>query len=213
MLSSIHIDKIKSGLSYQQFIEKTVTKINSSNEEIVDTEKFEFTKLNIQRSSRIEKTYSPSMEIRAVMAKINSRQTWLVLTEDWCGDSAQNLPYIYKFAQLNNKISLVILERDKNIDLMNNYLTNGTFSIPKLVSFDENMDELFQWGPRPANAALLVARVKSEAKIKEEIMKELHLWYAKDKGRSIEKEFISILNNLLYTESNSNSQELLIHSL
>lgn len=213
MLSSIHIDKIKSGLSYQQFIEKTKNKINSSNEEIIDFEKFEFTKLNLQRSSRIEKTYSPSIEIRDVMAKISSPQIWLVLTENWCGDSAQNLPYIAKFAQLNSKISFVILERDKNLNLMNNYLTNGTLSIPKLVSFDENMNELFQWGPRPADAALLVARLKSEAKTKEELMKELHLWYSKNKGRSIEKEFISILNNLMYTETSTKSQKLSIHSL
>jgi len=40
---------------------------------------------------------------------------------------------------------------------MDKYLTNGGRVIPKLVAFDKDMNELFQWGPRPEEVKILVA--------------------------------------------------------
>jgi len=198
MLSSIYFDRIKNGLTYKQNLDNTIFEINSDQKEITDLEKLNFIKLNIQRSTRIDKTYFPSKELKDILSKITLPQTWLVLTENWCGDSAQNLPYIAKFAETNPNIELVILERDKNLDIMNNYLTSGTLSIPKLIAFDNKWNELFQWGPRPSEAISLISKLKSEGKVKEEFMQELHLWYSRNKGTAIENEFIKILKNITH---------------
>jgi hypothetical protein len=84
----------------------------------------------------------------------------MVITETWYGDSAQNLPIIAKAAELNNKIDLRILLRDSNIDIIDHYLTNGqSRSIPILVAFDLDGNELFKWGPRPLTAKILVTNL------------------------------------------------------
>lgn len=194
------LSKIKNGLSYSEYILNFNKKIDFINDNKLS--KFEgysadLFKINFQRTKRIEKSYNVNNELCELIKKINQAQLWLILSEHWCGDSAQIVPYLAKIASCNNLIDLKILERDKNLDIMDLYLTNGTRSIPKLIAFDEFGNELFNWGPRPKPAQELIIKAKSEGKPKEEFLEELHLWYAKDQGKSIENEFIEIIRNLL----------------
>ena len=117
-----------------------------------------------------------------------------MVSEVPCGDSAQNIPYIARIAELNPLIHLRIILRDSNLDIMDLYLTeNKSRSIPKLVAFDENGYELFQWGSRPREAQELVNRLKSEGIPKEKFLEQLHLWYGNDRAKSLEFDFAEIL--------------------
>ena len=124
---------------------------------------------------------------------MKEKQLWMVITEPWCGDSAQNLPYIAKISGLNGNIDLRIVLRDSNPDIMDEYLTNGTRSIPKLVAFNSEGDELFTWGSRPKAAQELVLKLREEGIVKPELYEKLHLWYGRNKGRDLESEFTEIL--------------------
>lgn len=186
----------ENGLTYAKFLELTQQKLGD--DEFIKNEKYDITKLNFQRSNRIYKTYSVSEEVKNLINSIKQQQTWVVITEDWCGDSAQNLPYIVKIAELNSLITLKIILRDQNLDIMDLYLTNGkSRSIPKLVAFDENGNELFQWGPRPTQAQMVVDKSIKEGLDKNAYLEKLHLWYSEDKGKTLEKEFINLLQNLV----------------
>lgn len=158
-----------------------------------DKKYFEYRKLNFQRSSRLEKTFVPVDETKIFLSQIKAKQTWIAITESWCGDSAQNLPIIAKLAELNNKIQLKIVLRDANPGFMDLYLSNGARSIPKLIVFDENNNEMFQWGPRPKIAKDLFTRLKNEGMEKSDINKELHLWYGRNRGKEVENEITSSL--------------------
>ena len=158
---------------------------------------FEYRKLNLQRTNRLEKTFVPSDSLINLIDKIDKHQTWVVITESWCGDSAQNLPIIAKVAALNDNINLRIVLRDDNLEIMDQYLTNGSRSIPKLVVFDQENNELFQWGPRPAEAQNLYNRLKNEGVEKSEINKELQLWYGRNRGKEVERELIALLNEAI----------------
>lgn len=165
----------------------------------IDTEKeknrAEYRKLNLQRSQRIYKTYCPSNEISEVISSIDEQQYWMIITETWCGDSAQNIPYIEKIASLNSKIILRYILRDSNPDIMDLYLTDGkSRSIPKLVVFDKEGNELFQWGSRPKPAQELFENLIADDVSKDERNKQLHTWYAKNQGKQIEMELIQLLN-------------------
>lgn len=149
--------------------------------------------LNLQRTRRIGKTYAPSEEARALLGRLAAPQLWMVLTEIWCGDSAQSLPYVARVAALSPLVDLRILARDENLDIMDAYLTAGGRAIPKLVAFDAQGGELFQWGPRPRPASELFAREKAAGLPKEEILRKLHQWYGADRGRSIEAELLECL--------------------
>ncbi|MGS0525347.1 thioredoxin family protein [Zobellia nedashkovskayae] len=83
--------------------------------------------------------------------------------------------------------------RDENVDLMNRFLTNGGMSIPKLIFWDaENQEVLADWGPRPKLAAKLVADHKAKnGQLLPEIKEEIQQWYNKDKGQSTLKEVLA----------------------
>jgi len=176
--------------------------IENTNHESLSKEEFklyDFTKLNLYRSNRAIKTYKPSFEVIEVVNKICSEQIWMVLTEGWCGDSSQTLPYIYAIAKLNSNIKLRILLRDSNLDIMDKYLANGkSRSIPRLVIFNSAGNELALWGPRPMAAQQIVDALKAEGKDIHSIHEKLYLWYGQNRGESIELEFIKLINSFKF---------------
>lgn len=189
---------INSYISYNEYqaeFKKQVflNDINSLSE--LEKKYVEYRKLNFQRTSRVDKTFLPAPETKDTFESISYEQTWFVITENWCGDSAQSLPVIAGLANLSEKIDLKIVLRDSNPEFMNLYLTNGNKSIPKLVVFDKQGSELFQWGPRPKVAQDLFNKLKNDGIQKAEINKELHLWYAKNRGKEVEKEITELINN------------------
>ena len=109
-----------------------------------------YSKLNDARMDRLDKTVIiPAENISRLMA-IESKYTWLVLSEGWCGDAAHILPVMNKMANLSANIDLKIVFRDENEGLMNSFLTNGSKSIPKLVVVNtDDLEVRANWGPRP----------------------------------------------------------------
>lgn len=187
---------LQKGFTYDEVMSAMLLKIETTIPELLDQEalhQFDIIKLNFQRMRRINKTYTPSDDLKELLANITEPQLWMVISEDWCGDSAQNIPYIAKMAEANPFIDLRIIQRDSNIDIIDLYLTNGTRSIPIVAAFDKQGNELFKWGPRPAEGQALVNKAKSEGASKDKFLEELHVWYAKNKGSAIEDEFKTLL--------------------
>ncbi len=190
---------LHNGIAYKEYIQTVADEIKNTNPALLtegDLELFEYKKLNLQRSARIDKNYLVSEKLKSEIVKIKEKQLWIVITEAWCGDSAQNLPHIVKIASLNSNIDLKIILRDSNPDIMDLYLTNGTRSIPKLVAFDLEGNELFNWGPRPKAAQELLNQLKHEGIVKPELYEKLHLWYGRDRGRNLESEFTQIFSRV-----------------
>jgi thioredoxin-like negative regulator of GroEL len=143
---------------------------------------------------RVEKTYNVSGELAAQLKSLKHKTYWLILTEHWCGDAAQILPVLNKVAELSEgKIEMKLVYRDQNEVLMDAYLTDGSRSIPKLVQLDEHFNVTGIWGPRPSVAQQLVKQLKSNPATASTYANELHLWYAKDKQQSLEKEIAQLI--------------------
>jgi hypothetical protein len=154
-----------------------------------------YTKLNVQRMQRIDKTVQLLPEVSETLRAISKPQTWLVITEGWCGDAAQILPVLNAMTNANPLIQLRLLLRDENPELIDQYLTDGTSrSIPKLVVLDaETLEEKFNWGPRPAPLQELYKKMRTEGMDYAAIAQELHGWYAKDKTVHTQKEILKKL--------------------
>jgi hypothetical protein len=169
----------------------------------------EFTKLNLTRMKRIYKTLKVENSLQVCIKNITIPQTWYVITEAWCGDSAQSLPAIARLAELNGNVDLCIILRDYNPDIMQKFLTNGSASIPKLFALDQLGNELFTWGPRPLEAQTILLNWKAnpDGRTWVQFETELHSWYAKDKTQSLQNEFYEILKNLYTTEYNHLTSE------
>ncbi len=97
-------DKIpNSGMSYKEYKKLFADEI--ANPPAVDEKNnYDIKKLNLSRSTRVEKQFVPSDEIIEAIKNISAPQLWIVLTESWCGDSAQNLPVLAKISELNKNV-------------------------------------------------------------------------------------------------------------
>lgn len=151
-------------------------------------------RLNRQRMARLEKTIDLDVMVRDSIRANERRMIWLVITEGWCGDAAQNVPVIEKIAAESDKIETRYILRDENIELMDQYLTCGSRSIPKLVALDaETLAVLGSWGARPQAAQDLFSKMKADGVEKPVILEEMQRWYNADKGRSVQQEFVELI--------------------
>ena len=176
------------GISYKSYItllnhlvsEKKATGIEQTEQRI------HFTKLNVARMRRLDKTIVIPEEVTREFQNINRNQTWLVLLESWCADGAQTIPIINKLVEGASNIELKIVLRDEHPGLMDNFLTNGARSIPKLIMLDTEFNVLNIWGPRSGKATRMVEIYKTQnGKIDDVFKKHLQEWYHKDKGEAI----------------------------
>ncbi len=192
-LSSVYTYK-----QYLDFSEEKISKINKNELDEKGKKLFEYSRLNLVRSYRIQKSYRLKSEIVDLFNGINEKQIWLVITEDWCGDSAQNLPYIYNYVRNVQNIDFRIILRDDNLEFVDNYFNHtSSRSIPRILGFNSFGKELFRWGPRPKVANNLVQQLMKEGKERTVINEKLHLWYGRNKGKELEKEIVEILNGLV----------------
>jgi hypothetical protein len=152
--------------------------------------------LNDRRMKRLDKTIKISEETITEIKKVNEPQTWLVLTEGWCGDAAQNLPVINKIAEVNSLIDLKLVLRDDHEELMDLFLTNGGKAIPKLIALDKENNVIDTWGPRPTTAAKMVVNYKTKnGGLDAQFKQDLQVWYNKDKGKDVQNDFVALAKN------------------
>lgn len=153
-----------------------------------------YTELALKRMKRWLKTGEILPEMKEAILAIDQPQHWVILTEAWCGDAAHSFMFIEKMADLNDKITLEWKLRDENLDLMDLYLTNGGRAIPKLIAYDENGKELFNWGPRPKDIQDKYWEMKNAGVPYKEASIELQKMYNEDKGVSMQKEILKLLS-------------------
>jgi len=154
-----------------------------------------YTELNEARMNRLEKTILVTDDYVQKLRGLQKEYIWLVISEGWCGDSAQIVPVIYKMAEVSENIDLKMVFRDENDELMNLFLTNGTRSIPKLIVLDKNtLTVLGEFGPRPQAAKQLISDYKAQHGVVDDKGKTaLHMWYLHDKGLSTQKEIMELM--------------------
>ena len=150
--------------------------------------------LNDRRMKRLDKTLQISEDTITTINSIKEPQTWLTITEGWCGDAAQNLPVINKIAAINPNINLKVVLRDENLELMDLFLTNGGRAIPKLIALDAEHNVIFTWGPRPSVATKMVVDYKAKnGNLDAQSKQDLQVWYNKDKGKSVQEDIVRLL--------------------
>lgn len=155
-----------------------------------------YSMLNDKRMTRLDKKIELSNETIAQLKNVNKEQTWLLITEGWCGDAAQIAPVMNKMSLENDKVDFKVVLRDENEELMNQFLTNGSKSIPKLVVLNESNEVISSWGPRPSVATKMVEDYKEKhGGLDADFKRDLQVWYNKDKGVSIQEDLLKFLEN------------------
>ena len=154
--------------------------------------------INWVRSSRwLKQGLAESVAIES-FSKKQIHETWLVITEYWCGDAAHNLPFVQMLADYNPTIEVRYLFRDENLDLMDDYLSpTGGRSIPIVIRMNTSTQtEIGSWGPRPEKAQALFLELKNAEMSQQERINSLQKWYNSNKGKDVVNEFLSLFNSL-----------------
>ena len=165
---------------------------------------FNYGKLNRQRMKRLDKTVELNESLKDKAQSLNRKMIWLIITEGWCGDAAQNIPAIEKIASASPNIETRYVLRDENLELIDKYLTYNARSIPKLIVLDaETLHELGTWGPRPQAAMDYFFEMKHQGLEKSQMMENLQRWYNSDKEESLQAEFETLLDQWAERKENA----------
>ncbi|WP_452224906.1 thioredoxin family protein [Lacinutrix chionoecetis] len=192
-------NSLKKAITYPEYrdlvkalVKKNETTGNEKTEDLAN-----YTMLNDRRMKRWDKTVKVPEATQEKISNLKLNQTWLVLTESWCGDAAHVMPVMNKIAELNSGIAFKVVLRDENEALMNQFLTHGGKAIPKLIMID-NADNtvVSTYGPRPSEATKLVNDYMAKhGLLTPEFKEELQHWYNKDKGQNAIADLVKILSN------------------
>lgn len=157
-----------------------------------------YTKLNDRRMKRWDKTIKILDNAKNRIAAFDESITWLIITESWCGDAAHVIPAINKVAEINDNITLRIVLRDENLELMDAFLTNGGRAIPKLIMIENATGKVLNtYGPRPSEATNYVNRFKAKyGTLTPEFKEDLQHWYNNDKGQNVINDLTEMLCEL-----------------
>lgn len=199
-LTAINKEILDTAYNYEEYkalIAELLEQGRTTNEENSES-MLNYTKMNTQRTSRWDKRAKINDELERLINEISTEQIWMVITEGWCGDAAQILPFVSKMAELNDGIELKLILRDQFPEVMDEFLTEGSRSIPKVVILDkESLEVLGSWGPRPKVAHTDYMQKRADINYENsKAAEDLHLWYARDKGKTTQDEFIQLLENL-----------------
>ncbi len=157
-----------------------------------------FTKLNDARIHRWLNHGIILEDTKNTLSTIRAKQHWILITEAWCGDAAHIAPFIYLMSELTDKIQLDIQLRDSGSEI-DQYLTNGSKSIPILIIRDELGKDLAVWGPRPKACQEVYQEMKDKGVEIDELKLQLQKWYNADKGVAVQKEISGIISSIQST--------------
>lgn len=192
-------EKVRNGLGYDEYKE-LVEELLSQNKTTGQNQSeayVDYTKMAFQRIKKWEKTTKLQDSTVSFLENLKGEYIWLMIAEAWCGDVGQNLAPFHLMAQVAD-IELKLVLRDENLDLMDQFLTNGGRSIPKVLVLDKHTHQVLgDWGPRPDFAQTRVMEAKDDPNISShELHKEIHLWYALNKHHDLQSEVIELMTEV-----------------
>jgi hypothetical protein len=138
-------------------------------------------------------------EAVARAAALPGRWHLLVLSEDWCGDAVNSVPFVARLAERVPNFDLRVLPRDANPDLMDAHLSGTSRSIPVVIAYDDAFVERGWWGPRPGPLQSWVLGPEGQALDKKERYRHVRAWYARDRGRTTVNEVLALLERAART--------------
>jgi len=193
-MNTIIKDSLAKSLSYEAYRKKVsdLLEEGKSTGPNQSEDLLHYSTLNDARMNRLDKKTKLTNSTIEALKNTKEKQTWLLITEGWCGDAAQISPVINKMSLESDKVDLKVVLRDENEDLMNQFLTNGSKSIPKLVVLNEENEVVSSWGPRPSIATKMVNDYKAKhGGLDADFKRDLQVWYNKNKGESIQEDLVS----------------------
>ena len=154
----------------------------------------EYYELGLTRTNRTVKTFKVDADQLEKLKTKNFNGKILIISEPWCGDASATVPAVSKFFDAAG-IEVKIFMRDSDLSLIDQFQTNGTQSIPKVIIINEDFSVKADWGPRPQYGNELLKKFKEnpETYPKDDFYNDLQVYYAKNRGKDAIEEIIDLL--------------------
>lgn len=135
-----------------------------------------------------------SAELVARARALPGRHRLLVVAEDWCGDSAQTVPYLEKLVEASpDTLELRIVRAKIGRAVMDAHPTpDGRGATPTVAVLGADGGLVGAWSERPAELeawSIEQRKVLSQRELHDRIAK----WYAEDAGRSALSEILALI--------------------
>lgn len=179
-------------ISFEEYL--TIANQRLSNPESEkDLEYKPYYELGIQRMDRTLKKFVVDDEQRNELKLKNFTGKILIISEAWCGDASATVPALVKFFEGQNEVKIFL--RDSDSTLIDQFLTNGTQSIPKVIILDADFNVKNSWGPRPkfGNELLLKYKADPEMYTKDMFYNDLQVYYSRNRGKDAVQEILELL--------------------
>ncbi|WP_312075509.1 thioredoxin family protein [Chryseobacterium sp.] len=179
-------------ISFEEYVQIGRQRLdNPSNEQ--EKEYKQYYELGLQRIDRTWKKYIPNEDQLQTLASKNFNGKILIISEVWCGDASATVPALVKFFEGKNDVKIFLRDGDKS--LINQFLTNGTESIPKVLILNEDFTLRNSWGPRPKFGHELLLKFKADPENypRETLYNDLQLYYAKNRGKDAVEEILGLI--------------------
>ena len=179
-------------ISFDEYLKISEERANNNPDK--NDEHQEYYELGLQRMNRILKTFKvDDSQIETLKSK-NFNGKILMISEPWCGDASATVPAVSKFFEAaGNEVKIFL--RDSDLSLIDQFLTNGTQSIPIVIILDQNFNVINHWGPRPKHGMELLRKFKEnpETYPREEFYNDLQVYYAKNRGKDAVQEILELI--------------------
>ena len=185
---------IQNGYNFEDYLEQIEDELEKQIELDDPKELVPYYAINLKQSREIRKNfrYNPGMEKKA--KSYNAELKFLVISEGWCEDASQIVPIVDRLAETIG-IECKIVFRDENLELMEEYHTNGSFSVPIIIGVTPEGEEAFRFGPRPAKAMEFTNRFKKDPDkySKDDFIEDLDRYYLENHGQDIISEILTLI--------------------
>ncbi len=156
----------------------------------------EFRNVATQRVDAWKNHYANAQVPDALVTKMESiPRTWrlLVVAEDWCGDSANTVPYLAKLVDRADNLDMRIIRSDVGKGIMEAHRTpDGRAATPTVVLLNDRFEEVGCFVERPST--LQTWFLDAATKLEEETLYEQkYAWYDDDQGQHTISEIVAMV--------------------
>ena len=187
---------IQDGYNFEDYLEQIEDELEKQIELDDPKELVPYYAINLKQSREIRKNfrYNPGMEKKA--KSYHAELKFLVISEGWCEDASQIVPIVDRLAETIG-VECKIVFRDENLELMEEYHTNGSFSVPIVIGVTPEGEEAFRFGPRPAKAMEFTNRFKKDPDkySKDDFIEDLDRYYLENHGQDIITEILALIED------------------
>ena len=178
-------------ITFEAYLEIAKQRIEKPEE---DDDYQQYYELGLQRMERTLKKFIVNPETLANFKTKNFGGKILIISEPWCGDASATVPAVTKFFEAaGNEVKIFL--RDSDTSLINQFLTNGTQSIPMVLILENDFSVKNIWGPRPKFGTDLLKKFKENEEVypRETFYNDLQIYYAKNRGADAIDEIINLI--------------------